>query len=201
VIGVWLACWIIGRVPVYEDFQKQVRQWTLGLASAAAIGWFSFSFLAPEKHLYPWHSFSPETIARLQGEGKTVMVDFTADWCLTCQANFKLAINTRRVMELVEKNHVVAVLADWTDHNDAIKHQLEELSSKSIPLLAIYPANKPGDVIILRDAITQQQLLSALQQAGPSAGLEKHQITSTAPAGPEKHQTSSTKVQTNPYTQ
>src|SRR3954467_1124133 len=38
VVGAGLACWIIGRVPVYEDFQKQARQWTLGLASAAVIG-------------------------------------------------------------------------------------------------------------------------------------------------------------------
>ena len=57
---------------------------------------------------------------------------------------------------------------------------LRELTGGGI-YLAIYPANKPGDVIVLRDAITQQQLLSALEQAGPSLGLtpEKHQVSST----------------------
>lgn len=180
VMAVWFACWIIGRVPIYEDLGKQLRQWTLGVTTAAAIGWLSFTFLSPEKHLYSWQAYSPETIEKLQAEGKTVMVDFTADWCLTCQVNFKLAINTRRVMELVEKNGVAPVLADWTDHNDAIKQQLEELNSKSIPLLAIYPANKPGEVIVLRDAITQGQLLTALEQAGPSTepATGKHQISS-----------------------
>src|SRR3989442_9115447 len=108
------------------------------------------------------------------------MIDFTADWCLTCQSNFKFAINTRRVMELVERNGIAPVLADWTDQNDAIKKQLAELSSNSIPLLAIYPANRPDQIIVLRDAITQSQLLEALEKAGPSAGLapEKHQVTS-----------------------
>jgi thiol:disulfide interchange protein len=180
IIGVWLACWLIGQVPVYEDLGKQARQWILGLASAAAIGWLSFTFLGPYKHLYEWQPYSSETIAKLQTDGKTVMVDFTADWCLTCQLNFRSAINTQRVKELVEKNGIAAILADWTDHNDAIKSKLEELESISIPLLAIYPANKPGDVIVLRDRISQSQLLSALEQAGPSVGAkpDKHQISS-----------------------
>jgi suppressor for copper-sensitivity B len=179
VIGVWLACWIIGRVPIYEDTSKQLRQWALGLASAVAIGWLSFTFLSPQQHLYEWQPYSPGTVAKLQSEGKTVMVDFTADWCLTCQYNFRTAINTRQIKEVVEKNGVAPVLADWTDKNDTIKQQLEEFNSKSIPLLAIYPANKPGEVIILRDTITEGQLLKALEEAGPSANQpEKHQVSS-----------------------
>ena len=114
------------------------------------------------------------------------MVDFTAGWCPTCKWNFKWVINTRRVKALVEKNGIVAVLADWTDHNDAIKHKLDELNSISIPLLAIYPANKPGEVIVLRDAITQKQLLSALEQAGPSVGPKSDQL-----------QVTSTKIESN----
>jgi thiol:disulfide interchange protein len=167
-MGVWLGCWIIGRVPPYEDFDKQVRSWTLGLAAAGAIGWLSFTFLGPTRHLFEWQPFTPEAVARLQAEGKTVMVDFTAEWCLTCKANFRWAINTRRVKEVVERNGVAAVLADWTDHNEAIKQQLNELNSQSIPLLAIYPADRPGEVILLRDAITQGQLIAALEEAGPS---------------------------------
>jgi thiol:disulfide interchange protein len=190
VVGVWLACWLIGRVPIYEDFAKQGRQWVLGVASAVAIGWLSFTFLSPQPHLYEWQPYSPAAVAKLQSEGKTVMVDFTADWCATCQFNFISAINTQRVKEVVEKNGIAAVLADWTDRSDTIKQQLEELNSKSIPLLAIYPANKPGEVIVLRDAITQGQLIAALEEAGPSAGQ-----------APEKHQVSTTKIQPSPNTQ
>jgi thiol:disulfide interchange protein len=180
IVGVWLCCWLIGQVPVYEDLGKQARQWIFGVASAAAIGWLSFTFLSPQKHLYEWQPYSPDAVAQLQSEGKTVMVDFTADWCLTCQLNFRAAINTHRVKEIVEKNGIAAVLADWTDHNDTIKNKLAELDSRSIPLLVIYPAGKPDDVIVLRDAITQSQLLSALEDAGPSVGAkpEKHQISS-----------------------
>ena len=66
---------------------------------------------------------------------------------------------------------VVPMLADWTDKSDEIKNKLRELGSDSIPLMAIYPANDPESPIILRDLISQQDVLTALQQAGPSAGV------------------------------
>jgi thiol:disulfide interchange protein len=107
------------------------------------------------------------------------MVDFTADWCLTCQTNFKFALNTPRVKELVERNGVAPLLADWTDHNDTIRRKLEELNSRSIPVLAIYPADKPDEVIVLRDVVTEGQVIQALEQAGASqAAAAESQVAS-----------------------
>jgi len=171
-MGVWLACWWIGRVPIYEDTGKQVWAWIGGFAAAGVVGFLSFSFLGPVKHLYEWQTYTPDKIAVLQAEGKTVMVDFTADWCLTCQWNFKRAINTSRVKDVVEKNQVVPMLADWTDESEEIGRRLAELGNKSIPLLAIYPAGKPGEVVVLRDVISEAQLLQALDKAGPSTPAE-----------------------------
>jgi len=186
-MAIWLGCWIVGRVPVYESTGKQLRQWSMAAVAAGAIGWLSFSLLGPERHLYSWQPYSPQTVAKLQSEGKTVMVDFTANWCLTCRWNFRNAINTRRVKEVVDRNGIAPVLADWTDMNDTIKEKLNELKSNSIPLLAVYPAERPSEVIVLRDAITQSQLLAALEKAGPSLGSapDKHQVTTlNSPAKP-----------------
>lgn len=169
VMGVWFACWVIGRVPPYEPVRRQLRAWALGVTAAGAVGWFSFQYLGPARHLFEWQPFQPEAIARLQQEGKTVMVDFTADWCLTCQANFRFAINTPRVQRIVQQQGVVAMLADWTDQNDTIKQKLAELNANSIPLLAIYPAHKPGEVIVLRDALLEQQVVEALERATGAA--------------------------------
>jgi thiol:disulfide interchange protein len=174
-MGVWLACWWIGRVPIYEETSKQVRAWLGGCAAAAIVGYLSFSLLGPVKHLYEWEAYAPDKIAALQAEGKTVMVDFTADWCLTCQTNFRFAINTNRVKEVVEQNQIVPMLADWTDESEEIQQRLAELDSKSIPLLAIYPAGKPGEVVVLRDVISETQLLTALEQAGASKSAAANQ--------------------------
>jgi thiol:disulfide interchange protein len=184
VMGVWLACWWIGRVPVYEETSKQVWAWIGGCAAAALVGYLSFTFLGPVKHLYEWQTYAPDKIAALQAEGKTVMVDFTADWCLTCQANFRLAINTHRVKEVVEKKQIVPMLADWTDESEEIRQRLAELNSNSIPLLAIYPAGRPGEVVVLPDVISESQLLEALEKASPATSTPPATaVSGEAPAG------------------
>ena len=167
-MGVWLACWWIGRVPIYDDTSKQVWAWVGGCAAAALVGYLSFTFLGPREKILPWQPYSAESLAKLQAEGKTVMIDFTADWCPTCQSNMVLSIDTRRVEEVVKKNNVVPLVADWTDKGPAIAAKLYELNSNSIPLLAIYPASRPGEVIVLRDIVTQRQVIEALEKAGPS---------------------------------
>lgn len=188
-LGVGFGLWWIGRVPVYEETSKQIRGWVVGTAVAVAFGIVAFGgptimgpwYPGPVPEIYKWEPYSEELIAKQQAAGKTVMLDFTADWCLNCQLNFRWALNRKKVKEVVDKNGIVAVKADWTDENEAIKRKLEEeLGSKSIPVLAIYPAGKgPEDVIILRDLVTQQQVLEALQKAGPSDAGEPPPESST----------------------
>ncbi len=122
----------------------------------------------PQDKVLPWENYSKVALSEAQSEGRTVLVNFTANWCLTCKYNLKTAINTQEVKKVVNRNGVVTLLADWTDESDEIKQSLAELNSKSIPLLAIYPAGKPEEVIVLRDVITQSQLVEALEKAGPS---------------------------------
>jgi thiol:disulfide interchange protein len=126
----------------------------------------------PSESPIAWEPFAPARLQELRTSGITVMVDFSADWCLTCKLNLQGAIETESVHDLVRKNRVVPVLADWTDGSEEIRAALEGLGSRSIPLLAIYPAAKPGErppePIILRDLLTEGQVLTALEQAGPS---------------------------------
>jgi thiol:disulfide interchange protein len=126
----------------------------------------------PSESPIAWEPFAPARLQELRTSGITVMVDFSADWCLTCKLNLQGAIETENVHDLVRKNRVVPVLADWTDGSEEIRAALEGLGSRSIPLLAIYPAAKPGEQppepIILRDLLTEGQVLTALEQAGPS---------------------------------
>ncbi|MEX0939513.1 MAG: thioredoxin family protein [Pirellulales bacterium] len=180
-VGLWFACWWIGRTPVTATVERKVTAWVGGAATAAAIGFAAFTLLAPGETL-PWRSYSPTELASASAQGKTVLVDFTADWCPNCKVNLKFAINTDEVRELVDEYDVVPLLADWTDRSETIKQALAELQSISIPVLAIYPAGRPEEVIVLRDLVSQKQVIEALKQAGPSQPTGDGQTGASATA-------------------
>lgn len=172
-IAVWFGCWLIGRVPVYAERRRKVAGWVTALSVCLAIGALSFTFLGPVKHYLPWQEYSEKTLAENRANGNVVMIDFTARWCATCQLNLYAAIDRPAVAELVKQNNVVPLLADWSDKGDEIAQKLRELDSNSIPLLAIYPSDPEAEPILLRDVITQGQLIEALQMAGPSKGVTR----------------------------
>jgi len=125
-----------------------------------------------------WEPYDEVRLQQLREEGRTVLIDFTAKWCITCQMNFKVAINTEETGRLINELNAVPMLADWTDHSEKIQMKLQELDSNSIPLLAIYPGGSPDAPIVLRDLVSQTDVLTALKQAGPSLTTPRSAIAS-----------------------
>ena len=168
-VGLWFACWLIGRTSPLATGQTKLRVWIGGLGTAAIIGYMAFSLLLHEPKL-DWQPFSPDAVRQAHAEGKTVMVDFSANWCPNCKWNLAWAIDTAPVAELVDTNGVVPILADWTDYSPTIKEFLtQRLKRQSIPVLAIWPASAAYDQpIILDGTLTESQVLKALERAGPS---------------------------------
>ncbi len=194
-IGIWMGCWWVGRQ------QERVGavgfgRWVQALALATAVGMTGFFWLGPHvgpggRPLIEWEQpFSVRQLATHRDGGATVLVDFTADWCPTCKTNLATAIETKKVSEAIRRNRVVPILADFTDRSPEIDRFLASMGSRSIPFLVIFPGGKPGDSprepIVLRDAITESQLLAALEQAGPSCCPPpeiRAASAGTAPAG------------------
>jgi thiol:disulfide interchange protein len=142
------------------------------VVSAPAFLWLG-PHVGPGGPLIAWEQpFSARQLATHVASGSTVLVDFTADWCPTCKTNLATAIETDRVAAAIRKNRVVPILADFTDRSPEIDGFLASMGSRSIPFLVIFPGVKPDapprPPIVLRDAITESQLLAALEEAGPS---------------------------------
>jgi len=78
----------------------------------------------------------------------------------------KLVLNTAGTRHIVESNGVVPLIADWTnfDADVEVTQMLELLGDKSVPTLAIFPAGKPNEPIVLRGSYTPQQLADILNE-------------------------------------
>ena len=98
-------------------------------------------------------------------EGKTVLIDFTADWCINCKVVENTALNTPATYKLVEEHDIVPLVADYTDGDEEIAFWLDKFESKSIPLTVIFPANRPQNPILIRDLYLQDALLEKLNLA------------------------------------
>jgi thiol:disulfide interchange protein len=178
-VGLWAGCWWIGRTSLVEPLGRKLAAWIQGSAVAGLIGLAAFTWLTPHESIIPWKGFSPSELARLTSEGHVVMVDFTADWCPNCKYNLRVAIETDEVRDLVARESIVPLLADWTNGAPEIKQMLGSLNRRAIPLLAIFPAEKGSAPILLDGILTKQNVLEALQQAAGKGSSSK--LTATLP--------------------
>jgi thiol:disulfide interchange protein len=172
----WAACWWINRTPLTADAGRRLLAWGQAGLFAAVVGYFSFTMLLPRPSVLQWEPFTIASWNKHTGDGKTVLVDFTADWCLNCKLNMKVAIDTDAVRRVAEENDVVPLLADYSDMSEEIKEMLEALGSRSIPVLAVFPAGDPTKPIVLRDLLTRGQVIDALRQAGPSKAADTNAL-------------------------
>lgn len=121
----------------------------------------------------PWQSFS---LAKLQrkaiDEGRTVLVDFTADWCLTCKTLEKVALKTKDVEEAINAAGVVTMIADWTRPSPAIDKTIKALKSNGVPVIAIFPASDPYNPIVFRGQYSEQAILDAIAKATGGSGAK-----------------------------
>lgn len=106
-------------------------------------------------------AWSPAALQAALDEGRPVFVDFTASWCVTCQAN-KLAVLDRENVQRAFKEHNVKLLiADWTNRNAEISKTLESFGRTGVPLYLLYAPD--GTAKILPELLTQDIVVDALK--------------------------------------
>ncbi len=107
-------------------------------------------------------SYSAAAVDELRASGRPVFIDVTADWCITCKVNERVALHTDTVRAAFERHNVAYVVADWTRYDAPITALLEEYQRNGIPLYLLYI---PGEerARILPQILTESLVLEALQ--------------------------------------
>jgi thiol:disulfide interchange protein len=194
-VGVTIACWMIGRVPPTESRRVKLANTLAGLGICVAMGIFAFHYIPKSEPIIPWVTYRDSQWPELENDiraqqmaGKTVMVDFTANWCPTCKWNFAWAIDTKEVAELVKEYEVESRIVDWSDttspYSPDLQRFINQLGANSIPLLAIFPANQPDKALVLSDLLTKERVLDGIREAGPSLSVKS---TAAIPPGDTAH--------------
>ncbi len=172
-----LACWLYGAFcGPYSAPRTRAITLALILLVLGGGGWFFlkgvFDSSTPVEQrgstsadAISWQPFSQAALDKLVAENKTVFVDFTADWCLSCKANERISINIPSVREALKKGNVVAMKADWTNANPEITKVLRKYGRVGVPFYIIFPAGRASDPIILPELLTPQIVLDALKKA------------------------------------
>ncbi|HAB68881.1 MAG TPA: hypothetical protein DCE59_05945 [Gammaproteobacteria bacterium] len=94
-------------------------------------------------------------------EGRTVFINMTADWCITCKVTEKRLLTTEAVDQLFESYGVIRMTGDWTRYDPFITEYLNAFDRVGVPL---YVVNHPGmDPIVLSQFPSFEELEKAIK--------------------------------------
>lgn len=155
-----LAAWVWGRLTNLN--QTALRRWVIRALSVALIAAAAVFLFRPAEHKDPWENFEMARFERLLGS-EHLILDFTADWCPNCKFLEKTVLKPENSARIADEYGATLLRVDLTRHEPELMALLESLGSKSIPILAIFPKNRPDSPLILRDLFTGGQLEEALE--------------------------------------
>jgi thiol:disulfide interchange protein DsbD len=112
-----------------------------------------------------WLPWSHEAVAQAQATGRPVLVDFTADWCLTCLLNKKSSIEIDSVRKKLKEINAVTLIGDYTRKNPDITAELKHFERAGVPLVLVYPKDASKPPQLLPSVLTPSIVLDALDQA------------------------------------
>ncbi|MDI3261099.1 MAG: thioredoxin family protein, partial [Sinobacteraceae bacterium] len=105
-------------------------------------------------------SYTPQRLQELRSQGRTVFVNFTADWCLTCKFNERVALDNDAVRAAFAAHDVVWLTGDWTRYDPEITATLQRFGRSGVPLYLLYP--KGGAPEVLPQLLTPAAVIDAL---------------------------------------
>jgi len=153
VMGLWI--WKLNSKPA----TRLLAILTVAAGLAAPLAALSEAESEPE-----FAPYSAELLAELRADNRPVFINLTADWCITCLVNERVALNSDAVHQLMRDNQITYLKGDWTNSDPEITQLLRTFNRSGVPLYLLYPKG-PGEAQILPQILTETMVISALKQA------------------------------------
>ncbi len=166
-----VGCWWYGRFATFsKPTSVRLGHLAIGLLLCGAGAYLSFGKLAKigaGDASADWVHFEPELFEQHLAQGRSVFVDFTADWCVNCQTNKALVYDDEQVRAKFREKGVTVFEADETGTNAytaMLKRLRQSLGANSIPFMAVFPADGPYQPVVRHAIVTKGDLLEILEE-------------------------------------
>lgn len=162
VVAMALALWAIGKAQASRSLGWRVAA-LVGLAGIGASIWAlpaaAPSVAAGERGeagaLYAETAFTPAALDAALASGKPVFAYFTADWCVTCKLNERVALHTSATAALFKQKDMQVLVGDWTSQNPDITAILAQYGRAGVPLYLYFPPGAgAGEAKVLPQLLT-----------------------------------------------
>lgn len=167
-----MAAWIYGAyAPMGSSFKRLGTVLLLNLLLLG--GAYKILLAQPVRELLnpgtaelvDWEPYSAKKLAEYQKRGRTVFLDFSAEWCWTCKVNEKATLNSDKVKQKFAELKVVKMKADWTRRDEEITNLIYTFGRSGVPLYVLYPSKAAQSPLVLPEVITPDLVLEYLSKA------------------------------------
>lgn len=156
------ACWLWGQQQGQQTGKINSLLALVLLLGALALLWYpqpATQQVAQTDHAEVW---SEQRLKQLVQDGQPVLVNMTADWCITCLVNERVALDTDSSKAAMALYNLTYLKGDWTNKDPAISAYLRQFQRDGVPLYVLYWPGQPPEV--LPQILTPDSLRQALEQ-------------------------------------
>ena len=111
-----------------------------------------------------WQFFDESILQNLIAQNKIIIVDVTADWCLTCKFNKMLVLNDKEITRKLKSGEIIGLRADITKPDSDVMKFLAKHNRYAIPFNAVYGPNAKNG-LLASEFLNKKQLLILIEKA------------------------------------
>jgi len=172
--ALWFVCWLFGEQQLVGSVYK--RSYIISPIVLGIVILFSYQIpginnpytleSAMRTRIYGhegkhWQPYTAAALESALSSGKTVIIDFTADWCVNCKILEATVLQSKTILTRLEEKEIVSLMADCTRRGEATE-LLSKLGPEHVPTLAIFYPDNPNEPTVIRGFYTEKSLAEKL---------------------------------------